>query len=299
MESPPPPGIYVPVPTFFAPSIPTAHSSIPGVNLKLQSAHALHLARSGVKGLVLAGSTGEAVHLTRLERMTLIASTRKTLMDAGIPRDYPLIAGAASDSVEETVELLQDSADAGAQWGMVLVPNYFAGAGKGRNMQEGIVRWFKAVADASPVSILIYHYPAVSNNLTLTIPTFNVLARHPKIVGCKLSHGNVSLHTQLACSGLPNFHIFSGLGQQLFPIIAVGCHGAIDGLAGVYPKSLVRLFDLAWGFVYDEGTVSGEERKRRLEEVRKLQAVVSRGEEFVEEEGTVGLKGIRELERSL
>lgn len=117
--------------------------------------------------------------------------------------------------------------------------------------------------------------------------TYHTLSAHPNIVGCKLSHGDVSIHTQLAA--IPNFHVFSGLGQQLLPILAGGCHGAIDGLAGIFPRTIVSLFDRAWEWV--NGTeLSGDARKKELEEVRALQLLVSRAEDFVEEEGTLGIK---------
>jgi len=303
-----PPGIYAPVPTFFSPAIATTTSlGLPGLNLRLQSEHALHLARSGVRGLVLAGSTGEAVHLTRSERKTLISSTRQTLTEHGF-EGYLIIAGVAGDSVEDAVGQLVEAAEAGAQWGMVLVPNYFAAAGRNGNYQEGLVKWFTTVADASPIPILMlpptpeplhisfladdwcrYNYPGVSNNVSVSIPTYLTLASHDNIVGCKLSHGNVSVHTQLASlAPTHNFHVFSGLAQQLFPILCGGCHGAIDGLAGIFPKSVVHLFNTAWDFVYEEGKAG--ERQARLEKVRNLQLVVSRAEGFVEAEGTIGIK---------
>jgi len=157
MASPPPPGIYVPVSTFFSPSIPTS-LHLPGLNLPLQSKYTLHLAGSGIRGLVIAGSTGEAVHLTRSERKTLISSTRQTLTEAGF-KDYPIIAGVAGDSLEDAVGQLVEAEEAGAQWGMVLVPNYFAAAGRNENYQKGLVEWFTKVAGASPIPILMFVSP--------------------------------------------------------------------------------------------------------------------------------------------
>ncbi|KAF8416840.1 dihydrodipicolinate synthetase family protein [Tirmania nivea] len=294
MASPPPPGIYVPAPTFFSRSIPaspTAALHLPGLNPALQAQHTLHLARSGVRGLVLAGSTGEAALLTRAERKALISTTRQTLAEAGF-HGYPIIAGVAGDSAQDAVGQLVEAAEAGAQWGMVLVPNYFAAAGRNPNYQQGLVEWFSCVADASPIPILIYHYPTVSNNVSVSMPTYHALASHRNIVGCKLSHGNVSAHMQLAAlAPTHNFHVFSGLGQQLFPILCGGCHGAIDGLAGVFPKSLVHLFNAAWDFVYSkDGEDNPGGRSARLLNVRSLQLLVSRAEAFIEAEGVIGIK---------
>lgn len=144
---PPAGGIYVPVPTFFDTK---KSSTTPPLDLKTQAAHSLHLARSGIRGLILLGSTGEAVHLTRSERTTQIKHVRAALEQAGF-NHYPLIAGTATNGIEETVELLKEANEASAQWGLVLAPGYFAGAVS----QKGIEGWFEAVADASPIPILM------------------------------------------------------------------------------------------------------------------------------------------------
>jgi 2-keto-3-deoxy-L-rhamnonate aldolase len=108
------------------------------------------LARAGIRGLILLGSTGEAVHINNNERTHLISGVRKALDSAGF-HDYPLLAGTATQSVEQTVGLLEDARNAGAQWGMVLAPGYFASAVS----QDGIAAWFEAVADRSVLPILV------------------------------------------------------------------------------------------------------------------------------------------------
>lgn len=159
---PPPPGIYVPVPTFFASKRSSLYNaSVPPLDLATQAAHALYLARSGIRGLVVLGSTGEAVHLHARERFQVLFAVRQALEKDGAGSgeegtkgrfaDYPIIAGTATQSVEETVEQLRGARDAGAQWGLCLVPGYFAGA----SCQEGIVRWFTAVADQSPIPVMM------------------------------------------------------------------------------------------------------------------------------------------------
>jgi 2-keto-3-deoxy-L-rhamnonate aldolase len=99
---------------------------------------------------VLLGSTGEAVHLSDHERSQIISSLRHALNDAGY-KDYPLVAGTATQNVAQTVALLRDARDAGAQWGMVLAPGYFATVVS----QDGIAAWFEAVADQSVLPILV------------------------------------------------------------------------------------------------------------------------------------------------
>lgn len=130
-----------------------------------------------------------------------------------------------------------------------------------------------------------YHFPGVSNMVKVTPQTFETLAKHPNIVGCKLSHGDVSQLTQIASNpaiDANGFRVFTGLGQQLLPVVSVGCGGAIDASAGFFPKSLVRLFELS----AKSQLTDGELAERKL-----LQYRVSCMEELV---GRYGIPGIKE-----
>lgn len=141
-STPPPAGIYVPVPTFFAREGSAAYDAVtPPLDLETQTAHSLFLARGGITGLVILGSTGEAIFIRREERKALIASQRKALDEAGF-QDRPIIAGTATQQIEDTLELIEESKAAGAAYAMVLGPAYFASS----TSQAGIQRWFEVVS---------------------------------------------------------------------------------------------------------------------------------------------------------
>lgn len=148
-SSTPPDGVFVPVPTFF-------HAEAKGLALQpvidvpTQVAHSVHLAKSGITGLVLMGSTGEAVHLSGQERFDMISGVRKGLDEAGY-KGYPIMAGVLINSVDEVLEWLHDAHKAGAQWGLVLAPGYFGAAAT----QDNLIKWYTRVADKSPLPILI------------------------------------------------------------------------------------------------------------------------------------------------
>lgn len=112
------------------------------------------------------------------------------------------------------------------------------------------------------------------------------MARHKNIVGCKLSHGNLSQHTQIASNpetDATQFVTFTGFGQQLLPVLSIGGGGAIDGLAGIYPKMVVRLFDL----------YHTKDEKHRAE-MAKIQYEIAQGYRLIETHGICGIKaGIR------
>jgi len=149
MVSSPPTGVFVPVPTFFKPA--TKDTLQPAIDVETQVSHSVHLAKNGIRGLVLLGSTGEAIHMSRQERFDMVSGVRKGLDSAGFP-DYPIMAGVLINSVDEVLEWLEDFKKAGAQWGLVLAPGYFGAAAN----QENIIEWYKVVADNSPIPILVY-----------------------------------------------------------------------------------------------------------------------------------------------
>lgn len=150
MTTSPPTGVFVPVPTFFK-SQSSSNSLQPAVDVQTQVEHSVFLAKNGVRGLVLLGSTGEAIHMSRQERIDLVSGVRKGLDEAGF-KDYPIMAGTLINSLDETLEWLEDFKKAGAQWGLVLAPGYFGAAAS----QEGIREWYTVVADKSPLPILMY-----------------------------------------------------------------------------------------------------------------------------------------------
>lgn len=147
---PPPPGVYVPVPTFFLRERTVSYTRQAAVDISTQVQHSIFLAKSGIRGLVLLGSTGEAIHLSATERKHLVAGVRDGLADAGFP-EYPIIVGILTNSVDDALEQLGDAKAAGAQWGLVLAPGYFGPV----VTQENIREWYTVVADESPLPVMM------------------------------------------------------------------------------------------------------------------------------------------------
>ena len=114
--------------------------------------------------------------------------------------------------------------------------------------------------------------------------TYRILAQHPNIVGCKMSHAVVSWHNQVSLDPKidhAKFRVYSGLGQQLGPIVIFDAAGVIDGLAAIYPKTVCSLMKLA-----ETRPISDENLKR----IKELQYTVSTAEEFIGKYGIVGIK---------
>ncbi|KAJ5641486.1 hypothetical protein N7490_005486 [Penicillium lividum] len=244
-------GVYVPTVAFFKPD--------EEVDLATTEKHAAYLARSGVTGLVTQGSNGEAVHLDREERKAITAATRRAVDAAGYP-SLPVIAGCGAASTRETIQLCKDSGEAGADAVLVLPPSYY----KALVSNEALHAHFQAVADASPVPVLIYNFPGASSGLDLSSDDILALSKHPNIIGCKLTCGNTGKLARVAASSKPEFLTFGGSADFTLQTLIAGGDGIIGGVANLIPRSSVRVMELY--------------RSGKVEEAQKLQAIVARAD---------------------
>ncbi|CAE6458460.1 unnamed protein product [Rhizoctonia solani] len=246
----PPPGIYVPTLCFFK-------GEKQEVDHETITKHVQRLARAGVRGLVANGTTGEPSHLSRDERVAVIKTHRTALDSAGF-QDLPLIVGTAVSSTWETIEITKEAAEAGGNFAMVLPPGYF----KASMTNESLETFFTEVADASPIPILLYNFPGVgaSNGIDLDLNLISKLAKHPNIVGIKLSCGNLGKAARLtALYSQDEFAIFMGLAETLLHGLAgSGISGAITGLANDAPKACVHVYDL-----YAKGDLEGAKQAQK------------------------------------
>ena len=127
----------------------------------------------------------------------------------------------------------------------------------------------------------------MTNNIYIAPSTFEKLAAHPNIVGTKLSHGIIDDQALIAASPRidhDHFYVFTGLGQNLLPVLAIGGVAAIDGLAGVFPRTVVKLFNL-----FNQALEKGM-TKKDIDEIRTVQFKICEGEKIVARSGPVRMK---------
>ncbi|RDW89811.1 dihydrodipicolinate synthase family protein [Aspergillus mulundensis] len=227
----PPSGVWAPAITFI--NAPTDT-----LDLRTQSKYYAYLSSTGLSGLVILGTNAEPFLLTREERKTLLLTARQS-----VPDTFPLMAGVSGHSTKQVLEFIADAKDAGADYALCLPPGYF---GK-QTTSEVVVDFFDEIAAASPLPIVIYNFPAVVNGVDLDSATIAALARKwpGKIVGVKLTCGSVAKITRLSAE-LPEgtFAAFGGQSDFLVGGLAAGAVGTIAGFANVFPKTIVRIYDL-------------------------------------------------------
>ncbi|UQC86318.1 dihydrodipicolinate synthase [Colletotrichum lupini] len=191
-----PNGVYAPTLAFFSHS-----EDIDTVTLEH---HVTRLIKAGVAGIVIHGSIGEAVHLTREERSTMIRCAADTIY-----REYcdrlkntraPLIAACGAQSTRRTLQLYRDAAQSGASQALITVSSYYASVVN----NEMIIQHFYEVADKSFIPLIIDNFPAAASGLELALDDILRIAKHPNSIRqCHVLGANGTI------AGLANFATYA------------------------------------------------------------------------------------------
>jgi 4-hydroxy-2-oxoglutarate aldolase len=197
-------------------------------NLRQLDAHPL-------AGYVVLGSTGEFPLLSESEKERVIETAR-----AETPRSKLLIAGTGGESTAAAIRLTKRAAGLGADAALVITPAYF----KAMMKPPALVRHYRVLADASPVPVLLYNFPA-NTGINLEPDTVARLAEHPNIRGIKDSSGNVPQASELIRLTPKTFHVFVGSPIAFLPALVVGAAGGILAVANVAPAECCEVWRLA------------------------------------------------------
>ena len=232
-----PPGIYVPMPTFFK----DEPSDEQPIDVDVITRHIKFLCSSGVHGIICMGSTGEAVHLNEDERQLVLRTARKTIDDSSAK--VTLVAGCSQESVCQTLHLIEQAAKCGAEYALILPPSYYLAWTSNRS--DIIYSFYTKVADKSQLPIVIYNFPGVTQQIDIPQETLVKLAAHPNIVGIKCTDGNVGKAAYVCEHTDPKqFTLLSGSAENFIPFLTIGAQGCVPGFGNVAPRILCQLFEL-------------------------------------------------------
>jgi 4-hydroxy-2-oxoglutarate aldolase len=193
----------------------------------------------GVQGFLVLGSNGESVYLEHTEKLKLIEAARKR-----IPTSMMLLAGTGVESTQATIELTKEAAERGVDAVLVKNPFYF----KSQMTFDVYMAHYTAVADASPVPLVIYNVP-VFTGVPLQSKLIIELSRHPNIRGLKDSSGDVKLIQEVVWN-TRDFPVLAGNAPTLFPAMTAGARGGIVALACAAPKAALALYHAFTGGDY-------------------------------------------------
>jgi dihydrodipicolinate synthase/N-acetylneuraminate lyase len=227
-------GVFVPVTT------PFAGDDVAPARL------AANLARwngTPLTGDVVLGSTGEFPMLSEAERDRILVAAREA-----IPPAKRFIAGTGTNSTLHTIRQTKRAAEIGADAAIVITPHYFT---KGFAPGAAQIRHYMAVADASPIPIMLYNFPA-NTGIDLEVDAIAKIAMHPNVCGIKDSSGNIPHAAQIIDQTPKSFHVLVGAASALLPSLAIGSSGGILALGLIAAREFCDVYALAKGGRWDE-----------------------------------------------
>ena len=182
---------------------------------------------------MLLGSTGERVHLEESEYLRTLETAR-----AEIPSDGAFIAGVGQHSTRGTIAEIKKAVQCGADSVLVLTPHYYRSA----ITQNALVNHYTAVADASPVPVLLYSMPALTG-IKIEPETIARLSEHQNIIGVKDSSNDVAGFAQTVKLCPPEFAVLTGNGTVLLDALHAGATGAFLAVGCVVPEICLEIFN--------------------------------------------------------
>ena len=216
------------------PALTTPYHEDGSVALDHFKANLARYNKTALAGYVVLGSTGESVLLSSAEADSLLVAGKEAAASGKL-----LIAGTGAESTAETIVRTKRAAALGYEVALVKTPYYYKPAYK----TETYLRHYRAVADASPIPILLYSVP-IFTGVTLETPEIVALAEHANIIGIKDSSGAIQRIVEVAAQAPKKFQILTGSAGVLHPALASGAKGAILALASALPERCVELFEL-------------------------------------------------------
>ena len=231
------------------PPIPTPFSS-DAVDVVAMGSNVDRWMQTGIRGVVVLGSNGEAPFLNESDSDAAVAAAREH-----VPSNRLCIAGVGRESTIETIRATKRAADLGVDAVLVRTPSFF----KALLTPEVFVVHYTAVADASPVPVILYNFTAVTG-VTLPVEVVSTLAAHPNIVGIKESGSDLKYASALIANTPDDFVLLAGSAPVFYPCLLVGATGGVLALASVAPDLCVELYDLAQSGRHSEAL----ELQRRL-----------------------------------
>jgi 4-hydroxy-tetrahydrodipicolinate synthase len=187
----------------------------------------------GVHFLVPCGTTGESPTLTDVERLRIV----EILVDEA-RGEVPVLAGAGGYNTREVIRLADEMRRAGASGILSVAPYY------NKPTQEGLYQHFRAIADSTPLPIIVYNIPG-RTGVNIETATLARLADLPNIVGVKEASGSIGQMADV-CGAMPaDFIVLSGDDAITLPLMAIGGRGIISVVSNEIPTEMVHLVEAA------------------------------------------------------
>ncbi|MDA3927956.1 MAG: 4-hydroxy-tetrahydrodipicolinate synthase [Prolixibacteraceae bacterium] len=189
---------------------------------------------NGIDFVVALGTTAETVTLTHDERHKVYQFIKQR-----INKRIPLMVGFGSNNTEEVLDHIKSADFDGIDAILSVVPYY------SKPSQEGIFRHFMAIAEASPVPIMLYNVPSrCGANMTATT-TLRLANASDKFIGIKEASGDIEQIKEIIENAPEGFGVLSGDDAMIEEVTSIGGEGVISVMANAFPAEIVKLTNLA------------------------------------------------------
>lgn len=213
-----------------------------------------YLLDGGVDAIMTTGGTGEFPHLTQEEKKRVI----EVIADE-CKGNIPVIAGTAACSTRESIQLMQDAKESGADVAIMVPPYYFV------LNEEAIFEHFKIMARANILPIVVYNNPLYTGN-PMSSGLIAKLLDMENIIGLKQSNSDMGELVEVIRMSNPNSSICTGIDSQFYPALTIGAVGVYSTAGGIYPKEMKRVYTL-----FEEGRANeAKELHLKLQEVNRF-----------------------------
>lgn len=228
--------------------ITTPFNSDGAVDLAGLHSNILRWNETAISGYVVLGSTGERVNLDEAERLEVIATAREAA-----PPNRLFIAGVGQQSTRGTIrEIEKLNAAVAVDAVLVITPHFYRAA----ITQDALVKHYRAVADRSPVPLILYSMPALTG-IKIEPATAAALSDHENIIGIKDSSNDVAALQETIKLAQGDFAVLTGNGTVLREALAAGACGGILAVGCVAPELCFEIFSAAKS--------GNQERSQRLQ----------------------------------
>ena len=190
-----------------------------------------HVIDGGADFLVALGTTSEAPTLTAAEKKQVV----DTILKANAGR-LPVMLGLGGNNTQAVIDAIQAQDFTGIGSILSVVPFY------NKPNQRGMKAHFEAIADASPVPVVVYNVPG-RVGVNLQAATCVELAKHPNIIAVKEASGNLMQIMEILRDKPADFDVISGDDGITQPLMALGATGVISVAANAYTKPFSQMMN--------------------------------------------------------
>jgi len=190
-----------------------------------------HLINGGVEYVVALGTTGESVTLSADEKKSFVEHVIE-YVDTRIP----VVLGLGGNNTQEILDKFKNPSDFNHITAILSVSPYY-----NKPNQRGIYQHYKAIAEATPVPVILYNVPGRTSSNMLADTTIKLAEEFKNIIAIKEASGNLEQCMKIIKHKPKDFMVISGDDNLTLPMIACGADGVISVVANAFPKDFSEM----------------------------------------------------------